>query len=49
MITVMFNDSEGAFPPVACGDGNAEALCEDMAFGKYEEAADDEEEPDEAK
>jgi len=51
---VMFNDSEGCFPPVACGEttcgeGNVEALCEDLAFGEYEGTGEDEEESDEAK
>lgn len=49
MIMVMFNDSEGTFPPIVCGEGNAEALCEDLSFGPYEAAGDDEEESDEAK
>ena len=49
MILVMFNDSEGSFPPVACGEGKMEELCEDLAFGPYEGNSDDEEESDEAK
>ena len=49
MIMVMFNDSEGSFPPVACAEGNVEALCEDLAFREYDGNYEDEEESDEAK
>lgn len=49
MILVMFNDSEGAFPPVACREGNVDSLCEDLSVGMYEATREDEEESDEAK
>lgn len=49
MILVMFNDSEGCFPPLACGEEKAEALCEDLSFREYEGTCEDEEETDEAK
>jgi hypothetical protein len=49
MILVMFNDSEGTFPPVACCEGNVDSLCEDLPGGMYEGTCEDEEESDEAK
>jgi len=49
MIMVMFNDSEGCFPPAVCAEGNVEALCEDLAFSEDEGTCEDEEESDEAK
>lgn len=49
MIMVMFNDSEGSFPPVACCEGKVEELCEDLAFRKNEGTCEDEEESDEEK
>lgn len=49
MIQVMFNDSEGAFPPVACREGNAEVPFEDLSVGMYEGTCEEEEEADEAK
>ena len=49
MITVMFNDGEGSFPPVDCSEEEAEALCEDLALMTCEGTCDDEEESDDAK
>jgi len=49
MILVMFNDSEGCFPPLACGEGKVEELCEDLAFREQGGTCEDEEESDEAK
>lgn len=49
MILVMFNDSEGAFPPVACCEGKVDSLCDDLSVGMYEGIREDEEESDEAK
>lgn len=49
MILVMFNDSEGSFPPVARDEGRGEAPCEDLSLGLYDGTCDDEEDSDETK